>query len=32
MSWRALFESFDVAQDRLRELVRPPQIGVRPLP
>jgi hypothetical protein len=30
--WRALFEPFDKTQDRLRELVRPPQSGVRPLP
>ena len=32
MSWRALFEPFDKTQDKLRELVRPPQAGVRPFP
>ena len=31
MNWRALFEPFDKTQDRLRELVRPPQAVVRPL-
>jgi len=29
--WRALSESCDIAQDRLRELVRPPKAGARPL-
>jgi len=28
---RALSESFDIAQDRLRELVRPPKARVRPI-
>ena len=29
--WRALFEPFDKTQARLRELVRTPQVDVRPL-
>ena len=28
---RALFEPFDKTQGRLREVVRPPKAGVRPL-
>ena len=28
---RALFESFDMAQDKLRELVRSPKASVRPI-